>query len=301
MTPARFRWGMLFILIGLLLLLVNIGVLSSRFWADFFYFIPFLLIAIGLEKIFAGTNLRIISYLTSVALFAVGLWIAVEGSRHSVVAGFFDSETIREKVEPGTSEIRATLDLGKSDLTIRDATGDLVYGRFNEWSYKPLFKYIREDSVATIVLNSPGESRRFWGGIVHIEDTDPDEWHLSFNRDLPLHLECFGEQSDLHLNLSTTPLKDLLVDAADAEMYVKIGDMEPRVVLELKGFDSRLRLRVPRESGLKITGTDDADYLETIGLVPAEDYFVTPGYDTTSARIDANLDDRFRSLSIDFY
>jgi hypothetical protein len=51
MTPARFRWGMLFILLGTLLLLVNADVLSHNFWIDFIYLLPFLLIAIGLENL----------------------------------------------------------------------------------------------------------------------------------------------------------------------------------------------------------------------------------------------------------
>ena len=52
MTPARFRWGLILILIGGLIFLENLNYLNHGFWIDLLIYSPFLLIAIGIEKIF---------------------------------------------------------------------------------------------------------------------------------------------------------------------------------------------------------------------------------------------------------
>ena len=49
MNPARFRWGILFILVGVLLLLNNIGQLSWDVWVDIANLWPLILIAIGVS------------------------------------------------------------------------------------------------------------------------------------------------------------------------------------------------------------------------------------------------------------
>jgi len=293
---------MLFIMVGVLILLANLNVLSGHFWLDFFYFIPFLLIAIGIEKIFAGTKFRMVSYATTILLVAAGFWVAFEGcNRNGAVSSFFEAETIREEADPSVVATTAVLRLGTGSITIRDATDDLIYGSFGEWTFKPRFEHKVVDGQAIIELVRPLESRRSWGGVVRIENDEADEWYLSFSRNLPLSLECYGEESDLHLNLSTTPLKDLTVEAPDSDIYLKLGTLEPLVSVAVKGADTKLRLRVPREAGLKVSGVDDPEYLETVGLVRDGDNFVTPGFDTSTPQLRVELDDRFRSLSIDTY
>ena len=301
MTPARFRWGVLFILIGVLLLLVNTDVLDEHFWLDFIYFIPYLLIAIGIEKIFAHTRFKAISYLTSVGLFAAGLYIAFSSSQGGTSSGFFKSQIIREEADPSIKQVNAVLRLEDAGLTIRDATDDLLYGRFGEWTYKPKYECVKEGERAMIELWGPSESHRFWGGTVRVEGDEPGDWFVSFSRVTLLALECYGDESDIHLNLSTTPLRDLKIDAQDSEIYLKLGNLEPLVTVNARGVDSRLRLRVPTDSGLRLTGVNDPDYLGTVGLTCQGEYFTTAGYDTTANRIDVQLDDQFRSLSIDFY
>ncbi len=69
MSPARFRWGLFLVLLGTLLLLRNSDVLNDNFWSDLLIYLPVILIAVGIEKIFAKSRVKVISYLTSVFLF----------------------------------------------------------------------------------------------------------------------------------------------------------------------------------------------------------------------------------------
>jgi hypothetical protein len=300
MTPARFRWGMLFILLGTLLLLVNADVLSHNFWIDFIYLFPFLLIAIGLEKIFARTRLVILSYLTTVLLVAGALYVAFEGSRDDY-GSFFESTTLEYGADSSVQLIEAELNLDRTSLTIRDASDEIMNARFGELTNKPGSDFEIRDGSAHIRLDSRAGTRRFVGRAIEIETGDPNDWRISFSRDVPLNLVLSGRDCDLHLNLATTPLRDLKVEATDAEVYLKLGELEPQVKVSVTGDDAKLRFRLPQASGLMVTGVDDPTYLEEIGLVKSDSGFVSENYAASSTRVEIALNERLRSLSIDYY
>ncbi len=300
MTPAKFRWGLLLIMVGTLLLLDNLEIVDSNFHWSLVVFFPFVLIAIGIEKIFTGSKLQFISYLSSLALVGGVIFLALEGNSAPNRYDFFHETEYVEEFDPNIQKISAVINLYEDDLTIRDATEDIVFGRFREFTGKPDISYAIDNGHATIEFEK--KSSRGFGGFIQINTDNPDDWKVSFCEEIPLYLQCFGEDSHIHLNLSTTPLRDLLLDVDGAEIYIKIGDLLPQVKLSIKGNDSKLRLRIPRDAGIIIDGDEHENLLERIGLSRREDgRFVNAGYDTLLNKVEVDLDDRFRSLSIDFY
>ncbi len=300
MTPARFRWGVLFILIGSLVLLQKTDVVSGSFWFGLISLFPFLLIAIGVEKIFTNTRFQMISYASSVILVLGGLYIAFSESKLGVDASYWDKTSIVQDADPAVNIIDARVVLADGDLTIRDATSDLLNATFMEYTHKPKYSYKNEGGRAIVeFVNQP---RQLFGGIVKIENgEEEDDWRLKFSEAVPLILKCTGENSDIHLNLAQTPLRELSLDADDADVYVKLGNVEPNVKVSIAGLDTKLLLRVPKKSGLRVFGFEDSDYLYEVGLVEQEGAFVTEGYDSLSNRIEVDLGNRFRSLRIDYY
>jgi len=300
MTPARFRWGALLILFGVLILLRNIDVINYNFFIDLVSFFPFFLIAVGIEKIFTRTRAELIAYLSSVFLLVGGVYIAYSGSYGGDDTSFFSTSTYRHDIDPSVKAIHATVSLDENDLTIRDASSsDLLYGRFKKYTRKPRIDYKVEDDQAYLELK--GRSRNLVGGLIKIETDERSDWYLSFSKVLPLFLECFGDNADIHLNLSTTPLKELTLDADESDIYLKLGNMEPLVVIDLEGDESSLRLRVPTSSGLKIKGSEYRELFDEIGLVERQGYFMNESYDSLRSKIDVNLKDNLSSVSIDFY
>ena len=299
MTPARFRWGLFLILLGVLFLLRNFDVLNDNFWIDLLILFPVVLIAVGVEKIFARTKLRVISYLTSVALLFGGLLIAFAGSHGGEDTSFFSRTTYVVEEEPTVQFMRAELDVDETDLTIRDSGRDLIYARFNELTRKPKIDYETRDGEAFFKLASRQGS--FLGGAVQIKTGDDQDWFLRFSQDIPLEMTCSGYKSDLHLNMSTTRLRQIDVDADKAKVYLKLGDFEPVVKVSVFGEDAEVRLRVPESVQLKVFGRDYSSYLKAIGLIEGDDAFVHPGPDSVENVIEVRLDDRLGSLSIDFF
>ncbi|MFH1373961.1 MAG: DUF5668 domain-containing protein [bacterium] len=299
MTPARFRWGMFLILLGVLLLLRNTNVFNDNFWPDLLIWFPVVLIAVGIEKIFAKTRVRFISYLTSVGLFLGGLFIAASGSLNGSEGNFFSASTYQQEFDPSVETLHAVLELDETDLTIRDSGEDGLYARFDRFTRKPKITYRVRDNEATVTFISRSQS--LLGGAIVINTDDTQDWYLRFPEKIPLNLECTGNGADLHLNLSTTPLQKLKLMADDARVYLKLGDLEPYVKIDIAGEDSNLRLRVPHGVGLKVLGQDYRSYLSRIGLVSDDDGFMTSGFDSAGNHIEINLDDRLGSLSIDFF
>ena len=224
MTPARFRWGILLVTIGLLLLLRNIGTFNDDIWIALVVYSPLVLIAIGVEKIFTRTRVQVISYLTSGFLLVGGLAIAFyAGSGHE--GGFFTETSHTIEFDPKVRSLLAELNLNETDLTIRDSGDDLVYGEFARFTRKPTISYVTDKGIARIAFDSRRMS--YLGGVIRIDTDDDRDWYVQFHENTPLELNLSGHDNDIHLNMSTTPLRLLKLDTDDAAIYLKIGELEP--------------------------------------------------------------------------
>ena len=299
MTPARFRWGLILIQIGVLLLLRNMNVINDSFWEELIIYFPLVIIAVGVEKIFTKSKLQFISYLTSVAIFFGGFAIALTVGQSSFDGNFFSESDFDLEKRDGVEFTHAVLNLDRTDLTVRDAGKELIRGRFDRFTRKPEIDYTVEGNMANISFRSRKHS--YLGGVVRIETDEPQDWFISFAEDIPLDLECYGQESDIHLNLTTTPLSKLKLDASKSKIYLRLGDLVKAVQVSVLGEDSNLRLRIPFDVGIRIDGDSYGPYLKEIGFAPKDGGFVNDAYLDADAKIDVDLDDRLSSLSIDFF
>lgn len=300
MTPARFRWGMIFIQIGILILLRNYEILNDNFWVDLLILFPIVLIAVGVEKIFTKSKLQFISYLTTVGLFVGGFLIAFTGGADGMSSNFFSETLFIEEFQPEVKGIKAVMNVDETDLTIRDSGEDLVYARFDKFTKKPKIESEITDDIAYINLKRKPNS--FLGGAIKVNIDDTQEWQISFSDMVPLDLECYGEASDMHLNFTTTPLSNLKVDADDTDIYVKIGDLERKVTVSIGGANNILKLRIPTGFGVKIAGEHFSSYLTTLGFIENDSgFFTTEEFEKAESSVDVKLEDDLESFSLDFF
>ena len=299
MSPARFRWGMLLILAGLLLFFQNLDILNSDFWYHVAFFVPILLIAIGIEKIFTKTKLQFISYLTSIVILAGGLLFAFSTSIGDRAGDFFSESEIRKWNDENVKRISAELKIDDGILTIRDSGDDIVYAQFDRFTRKPDVKYDINGDTANIKLL--GRSGDFIGGIIKIETDNQEDWMVSFSRTIPLDFTCRGNKADVHLNLATTPLENLVLDMRDSYIYLKLGDLIPQVSVKINGSDSKLKLRVPEHVGVRINADDYSSYFEKVGMKRSNGWFISGGIDTLKSKVDIEMDAKLNSFSIEYF
>jgi hypothetical protein len=298
MTPARFRWGIILILIGTLWFLQNIELLSDYYWEDLIMFFPIILIAIGIEKIFTRTKLQFLSYLSSFIILFGGLAFAYIGSYADSRGNFFSEEYFEKKYDESVKRISADLEIDETVLTIRDAGGELVYASFDRFTRKPEIEYEVIDNTVEMKLVSRAG---ILGGIVKVELDESQDWMLSFSDLIPLDLSCRGSNSDVHLNLATTPLDRLSLDMDESVIYLKLGDLVPNVSVRISGDDSKLKLRVPEHVGVKINAVGYESYFEKVGMDRDNGWFVSDGYDTVGSKVEIDLDAELNSFSIDYF
>jgi len=299
MTPARFRWGILFIAIGVMLLLNNAGEISWDYWWELFCWWPILLIAIGVEKIFLRSRVHYLSYLSAVILVGTMTLVAVDTGAGTDDGDFFSTYRWSEDADPEVKLITASIDHGHNDLFVRQNSSDLIYGRFDRFSRKPRIEYSKADDVAELEINHRSGGMR---SVVIINDRRHSrDWSLSFAENVPLELKCYGDDADVSLHIDNLPLRKLLVYNDDGDIYIKCGTLAPEVNMKVTGDDAKLRLKIPEQCGLRVAGEEYGDYLETLGLVAEGRYYHTGGFDTASVKLTVELDPDLRHLSVDYY
>lgn len=300
MSPAKFRWGLIFIQIGIILILYNTGVIDFYWWVALLGFFPFFLIAVGIEKIFTKSPLRIISYLTSVALFFGGLAIVYVKSYGSNNDSFFSETRQIIEYDDTIKRVEAIFNLGNTDLKIRDAGNDLFYGRFDEFTMKPEIITVTNGSTKIIELNQRKNS--FLGGIIKIDIDEPTEWYIKLNDKIPFDIKCIGFNSEIYLNLETIFVERLTLDANESEITIKLGDLYPNTNVKIDGAGSKLKLRIPSSTGTRILSQDLGDYLTRINLIETDDgFYINEGYDTMITKINIELDNQIDDLNLIFY
>ena len=298
MTPARFRWGIILILFGLLLLLQNLNFISDYYWDDFVIFFSITLIAIGIEKIFTRTRLQFLAYASSFLILFSGLAIAIVGGYNDPRGDFSSESYFEKKHDDAVRRILANLEIDGTDLTIRDSGSEIVYASFDRFTRKPEIDYEVVDDIAEVSFISRDG---LLGGIIKLEFDESQGWDLSFSEDIPLELHCRGKDSDVHLNMATTPLYSLFLDLDESDIYLKLGDLVPNLSVKINGIDTKLKLRVPEHVGIKINAEGYEAYFEKVGMTRKNGWYISEGFDKVDSKVEIELDADLRSFSIDYF
>jgi len=296
MNPARFRWGILFILAGVLLLLNNLDLLAWWVWADILSLWPILLIAIGIEKIFSKSKYNFVSYLTSVGLVIAVAWVAISGVR---LSSFSNTDyTYKMDPDPDITQLVSTIRVDDRDISIRPSRSDVFTVKYDGFGPSPDIDYKKAGAMATIAVKERKGLR--W---IHFRDGRRERINLTIGDEIPIDLSCFGDDADMRLDFRDIRLQRLRVESNDGRIRIYLGNGPKERSVSIGGDDADYRLWIPKNAGLRVSGADISEgrYLRRIGLEKSDDLYESPGYDTLSQHIELNLGSDYSQLSIDFY
>ncbi|MCK5125042.1 MAG: hypothetical protein KAR42_02195 [candidate division Zixibacteria bacterium] len=301
MNPARFRWGIFFIVAGLLLILSNFDYIDWRTGSDLFSLWPLILIAIGIEKIFAQSKMKIIAYLSPVLLGCIVIFVAVSGFSDSNLTRSGNAYRYNVGMETGYKSFELDFAMDDADLTVRGASSnDLIRCRFGGNGGDP--ETDMEVFGETVKLRIEETSRNSW---IHFKQGRRSgyRWSTSVSNSIPLSLKCTGDKSDMRLDCRELMLESLDVDSDEGDISISIGGLMDLVKIELNGDDADYTITIPRGSGVKVTGADDIIYrrFRKIGLEDNGDSYMTVGYDTLNPKIELNMSNDISQFSLDYY
>jgi hypothetical protein len=300
MTPARFRWGLMLVSIGVALLLTNADVLDYSYWTELLSLWPIILIAIGLEKIFLHGKLRFISYLAPLILVGTMIYVGINAENYSS-DGVLSPSRWSEEADASIKTIEAQIDHYRTDISIGLSQADLIKTRFDRFSRKPDIDFSKSGGLGKLEINHRT------GGIRNIIIINNrrfrNDWQVFFTDQASLKLTCRGEESEVDLNLRSIPLEELTVENDDGDIFLEIGSMLPNVFAEISGDEASFSLNAPRNCGLKVkvSGNNLNNYLESHNLVKNGEFFVSENFDSAAVKLNLKLDDNLQSVSVSFY
>ena len=299
MSPARFRWGILLILVGVLLLLNETGVVNWWFWRDMWILFPVLLIAIGVEKIFTKTKLEFIAYLAPVALAGFIIWTAVDqGGDGRMGSRFGRHQEYSFPKDDHVASIKADLNLDNDNLTLKGTDQYLLLARYEGTRGRPSVDLNVANGSAQINVKS--KNHWFWFGD---RDERLDDIEVYLSDQIPISLKCTGDQSRMRLDLSQIRVSDLEVASDQGNVRVIVGKLLDKMRVALEGDEADIKLQFPTGSGIRLTGADNelARYLDRLGLTKSGEVFISNGYDTLKPQIEIELKSNLSQLAVDYY
>ena len=305
MNPARFRWGILFILVGTLLILNNFRYLDWWVWEDILSLWPLILIAIGVEKIFAKSKMQFIAYLAPLALAAAVLFVAFNGYYNDTkMSRYGNSYRYNLEMKPEYKNAEVDFDLDEVDMTLRHTeTNELFRARFGSLSGQPSIEIDEQGGDVKLKIDESNHRR----GVFFFDDShsyrDHKRWTAYLTNTLPIKLNCVGDESDMRLDCRELKIENLSVRSDRGDINVSLGKLVDFIKVTLDGDNAEFNVFLPLGSGVKVIGANDDinRRCQRIGLIESGDAFVSEGYDTLSPKIELDMSKDISQFSLDFY
>lgn len=281
--------GLILIVIGVLLLLINLGYLSFNIFLGIFNLWPLILIGIGINIIFK--NNKTISYLTwpLVILILIGYGIYSQGAPNSNIDSK-DNIVIEKSSE--TKYGKLNLDLGASKISLNSTDQKLLLADIagRQLNYREDYTNNYETAILDIETRSLNRTRaQQFNSVYNFCLNDDIIWDMDFD---------LGAISG-EINLEDIPVRNIDLDTGAAELTFHLGNKHD-LDFNIDTGASNLSFVFPEDVGLKIkmdmalssTNINDLD------LIHKGDYYISPNYD--DANVVINLDIDMGLGSIDF-
>jgi hypothetical protein len=309
MRIGKIRNGVILISVGIVLLLNNLGWVPWSVWVRILSLWPAILIAIGIEKIFAKTRLSFLSILSPLLFMAAILGPAFL-QKGELGKTYHASEKYQYSKDLDTSvtEVTAIIKLKAGNLNISSCLlgledDKLVVTKLDYYKRKPLitYEYSDSDSSATVEIQ---DRERGWKGWTSIWEGWADkDWEIKLTPRIPINLRIYANAADGKLDFSDLKLKNLTLDIKATSFEIRLGNLVDQLDGRVESDACRLSLLIPEDMGLKIenhaklTSTSFSD----ISILKYDNIYQTSNFDQTSKKITISLEGSVTRLVVKSY
>jgi hypothetical protein len=304
-------WGTLILLIGVTLLGVNTGYLSSDVWVNVWRLWPVLLIVWGLNIILRNTSLQFISYLSPVILILAftyaATWAPVEDERGGwhlpKYIGLSEpaSRTMTEYTHDyeRTEDVHALdveFDLGAASLDVISSSEEAFIGvEIKSNTGEPTVNFEMDGNTLEMYAASPSRTS-IWSNC-------KEEWTVQLPAGVPLSLNLDAGASACDLNLEDMLLSHLDIDAGAVAIYASLPapDVEGYTVnIDLGASD--LDLTFPENTPVRIEfdGGLSATNFKKAGFKKADGYWCSEAYEPGVPFADLSITSGVASIDVAF-
>jgi hypothetical protein len=249
MKLSSLFWGVLFVLIGGLFLLNNLGVLNVD-WTTVWRLWPMILVFWGLSIMVGNRRppwyavvLMIGLMIFMIVAFAATEWIHGD---FDVASGESYSQTFEEPMAPKTGHATFRLQSGAGKFTIRDTTMQLLKAQTNVSFGKYDLTREQIDNATEVTLDFHGRSRNWNFG----KGRNRAEVQLNATPIWNIYVDVGAASA----NFDLTPFKveELRLNAGASSLNVRLGDRSEETRVRIKTGASSTTVEVPESVGCEV-------------------------------------------------
>ncbi len=278
MTPSRLRWGIFWILVGLVILANNLGWLSWWVWADLLHLWPLLLIAIGLELIVKKSRIQWLGYFSTLLILGAFIWVIAADRGWEIERDRFEAPWRGSTVElatplQGQQRVSVDLTFHGGRLYFDEGSEDLFKVRSQSSLYVPELRGDEAIPHAKVTVR-PRKERHGLHKVFHI-DLHDNNWRSYLHRDVPARVDLSLDDCDLRFDSRHLQVDTLELDVKDSDLVLRFGTNRQLTYIEINGEETDLFAYLPYSAGVNIEGIDPgSSAAERFGLVEADDFLI---------------------------
>ncbi len=298
MKPTRFILGIITILIGLVLLVSNLGYLNVD-WQTILKIWPAILIFWGISLFFSRSALS--RLFSAAALVILGL-VLVAGAKTSWTVTdqiIFDSRSESQTFESSLDNIDKadlTLNSGAGTFILKETTDKLISANVISSIGRYDLKETRDGATANLTLEPKGKNISTAFGrnknTVDIKLNPNPLWTLNFR---------LGAAS-ADLDLSQYSLEKAIIEAGASSIDLKIGKKNTKTDVVVKAGASSLNISVPETSGTEVRASTGLSSRSFDGFTKTGDNtYRTDNFETAINKVYVDLSTGVSSINISRY
>ncbi|MGI5921164.1 MAG: LiaI-LiaF-like domain-containing protein [Syntrophomonadaceae bacterium] len=283
MRLGTFFTGLLLILAGVVLFLINCGYGSWTVLYELSKWWPLILIVIGLSM-FGGGKIPywLACLLIILSVGAVGFF-TIQAGNGSYRGSTESALSLTRQQYPFVNRCHLDIDYLGGSLSVKPGGNDLLKADFGQ---KPIVNHLtRGRDTLRVNLSQPDYSwlPRF---------NASNRWQLWLSPELAWILDIEAAALNGHIDLSGIPLTQLDLNMGAGDMDLILGYNGTRSNVKIEAGAGDLNLHFPQETGVSITwdGALTSNNLDKLGWYKTGNRYTSPNYQQATAKIDCEIE-----------
>jgi hypothetical protein len=294
------------ILVGVVLLLQNLGLVSPEIWPSLVRLWPLLLILVGLEVLLSrrlGGSARLAVML--VALIGAGAWATANASRSGPAT---TTRTLDQTLQGITqADVTVNFGAGQLDLGALPAANTTSLGSLTfegPAGVQPTASYQLNNGVGQLQYAVSGRPAVFLPLLALVSGRDTDSAHtgVALSPSIPLSVSVRTGAADAQLDFSQLRVTNLDLAIGASSARVTLPAAAGTTSAQIKGGLTALTIVVPPGVAAQLHyrgGLTTLDLDRTRFPSVGNGVYRSPDYDTAANRVDLYLDSGLSRVTVD--
>jgi hypothetical protein len=303
MSYRKIFWGALLVILGIVLILKNLGVLVFT-WYSVWHLWPVILILWGLSLLPVRDLYKVIA---SLAVLLIGLVLFFQADRNEEYDFHWDSDWDNEENISGMdkqnlslpydSTLRTALlqfDAAAGKFTLSDTCSDLI--KFEKrgivGNYAMEIENTGDSATINIDMHTEGNIHTKRGNKVDMMLNTRPYWNFDLN----------VGAAEVILDLTQYKVSSLDIDGGACSLDLKLGSLQSNTNMNIETGASSITLKIPKEAGCEVNTHSFLTENDLEGFTKTEkNTHQTENYKTAAQKIHIEMNAAVSSLKIERY